>query len=101
VRAVVSAMDARDPSTVAAISRGSREAFVALFDWTSDAIRAELALHLPNESHAIPVFASTYVEVWWRAGCRPGSATSAYAGAVDEPQPCEDRFHRPSACGAG
>jgi hypothetical protein len=72
-------MDARDPSTVAAISRGSREAFVALFDRTSDTIRAELALHLPNESHAVPVFAATYVEVWWLAGCRPGPELDAEA----------------------
>ena len=60
---------ARDQPTVAAISRGSREAFVSLFDRTSPAIRAELASRLPDVDRAAPVFAATYMEVWWLAGC--------------------------------
>ena len=70
-------MNARDQLTIAAISRGSREAFVALFDRTSVAIRAELALGLPDVDEARPVFAATYVEVWWLAGCHSGPEVDA------------------------
>jgi hypothetical protein len=70
-------MNPRDQSTVAAISGGSREAFVSLFDLTSGAIRAELALHLSDVDQAVHVFASTYVEVWWLAGCWSGPEVDA------------------------
>jgi hypothetical protein len=62
-------MNARDQPTVTAISGGSRDAFALLFDRTSDTVRAELALRLPDADRAATVFASTYVEVWWLAGC--------------------------------
>jgi len=62
-------MSATDQSTVAAISRGSRDAFTLLFDRTAGAVRAELASRLPDPDRAATVFASTYVEVWWLAGC--------------------------------
>jgi hypothetical protein len=70
-------MDARDQPTVAAISRGSRDAFVSLFDRTSDAVRAELALRLSDVDRAATVFAATYVEVWWLAGCHSGPELDA------------------------
>ena len=66
-------MTADDRPLVEAISRGSREAFVMLFDFTSRALRAELASHLPEAERAVVVFAATYVEVWWLAGCHDGS----------------------------
>ena len=65
-------MTARDQPTVAAISRGSREAFASLFDRTSGAVRAELASRLPDADRAATVFAATYVEVWWLAGRHSG-----------------------------
>ena len=65
-------MTVRDQPTVAAISRGSRDAFVALFDRTAGVVRAELASRLPDPARAAAVFAATYVEVWWLAGCHSG-----------------------------
>jgi DNA-directed RNA polymerase specialized sigma24 family protein len=62
-------MKADDRPMVEAISRGSREAFVMLFDSTSGALRAELTSWLPDAERAVAVFAATYVEVWWLAGC--------------------------------
>lgn len=70
-------MTADDRPIVAAISGGSQEAFVMLFDLTSDAVRCELASRLPDEEQAIVVFAATYVEVWWLAGCHDGSEIDA------------------------
>ena len=69
-------MNVRDQRTMAAISRGSREAFVGLFDRTSGPIRAELASCLPGGDHAALV-AATYVEVWWLAGCHSGPERDA------------------------
>ena len=54
------------------ISRGSRDAFVTLFDHTRDAIRAGIGSRLPDPRCAAAVFAATYVEVWWLAGCNTG-----------------------------
>jgi hypothetical protein len=71
------AMYGRDQLTVAAISGGSREAFISLFDRTSGAIHAELASRLPDLDQAVPVFAATYVEVWWLAGCHSGPDVDA------------------------
>ena len=63
-------MKASDQPIIGAISRGSREAFALLFDRTSDGVRAELVLRLPDaDQRAAVVFAATYVEVWWLAGC--------------------------------
>jgi hypothetical protein len=66
-------MNADDRPMVEAISRGSREAFVTLYDVTSGALRAELTSRLPDAERAVVVFAATYVEVWWLAGCHSGS----------------------------
>ncbi|WP_157437029.1 hypothetical protein [Actinoplanes subtropicus] len=71
------AMNVHDQPTLAAISRGSREAFVSLFDRTSGAIGAELASRLPDGDQAVLVFAATYVEVWWLAGCHSGPGFDA------------------------
>jgi hypothetical protein len=57
-------------SLMEAISGGSQEAFVLLFDRTADAIAAELAARLPEPGQRLPIFAATYVEAWWLAGCR-------------------------------
>jgi hypothetical protein len=65
-------MNGLDQRTVAAISRGNRDAFVRLFDRTCDAVRAELASRLPDVGLSATVFASVYVEVWWLAGCHSG-----------------------------
>jgi hypothetical protein len=62
-------MLADDRPIVEAISQGSKDAFAQLFDFTSGAVRAELLTHLKNADQAVAVFAATYVEVWWLAGC--------------------------------
>lgn len=59
-----------DSTLLELISRGSVPAFVALFDRTSGAARAELAAGLPDDRRVSEVLAATYVEVWWLAGCR-------------------------------
>ncbi|GIF01312.1 hypothetical protein [Paractinoplanes rishiriensis] len=69
-------MNAVDQRTVAAISRGSRDAFILLFDRTSGAVRAEIASRLDADRSAT-VFAATYVEVWWLAGCHSGPEIDA------------------------
>lgn len=51
------------------ISRGSRDAFVTLFDHTRGAVRAGIDARLRDSQTATAVFAGTYVEVWWLAGC--------------------------------
>ena len=66
-----------DQPTVAAISRGSREAFASLFDRASGAVWAELAVRLPDADRAATVFAATFVEVWWLAGCHSGPELDA------------------------
>ncbi|MEV6633671.1 hypothetical protein AB0M54_23260 [Actinoplanes sp. NPDC051470] len=58
-----------DSTLIELISRGSVPAFVALFDRTSEAARAELAAGLPDDRRVSEVLAATYVEVWWLAGC--------------------------------
>ena len=60
---------ATDSALVELISGGSVPAFVALFDRTSDAVRAELALGLPGAARISEIFAASYIEVWWLAGC--------------------------------
>lgn len=70
-------MNASDRPTLAAISRGSREAFTSLFDRTSGAVHAELASRLPDPERAAAVFAATYLEVWWLAGCKSGAELGA------------------------
>lgn len=52
------------------ISRDSVPAFAALLEWTSDAVRAELAIDLTGVVRANEILAATYLEVWWLAGCR-------------------------------
>jgi hypothetical protein len=54
------------------ISRGSRDAFVTLFDHTRDTVRAGIDSRLRDPQSAAAVFAATYVEVWWLAGCHTG-----------------------------
>ena len=51
------------------ISRGNVPAFVALFDRTSEAVRALLAVDLTNAGQIRQILAASYVEVWWLAGC--------------------------------
>jgi hypothetical protein len=77
-------MNARDQPMVAAISGGSRDAFASLFDRTSGTVRAELALRLPDVERAASVFAATYVEVWWLAGCHsdPGLDAAEWIGHI-------------------
>jgi hypothetical protein len=53
-----------------AISQGSQEAFVVLFDRTAEAIDAELTAILADTEQRAAILAATYVEVWWMAGCR-------------------------------
>lgn len=62
-----------ESSIVEAISRGSQEAFVILFDRTVGTIRAELTARLPDPEQRVPILAATYVEVWWLAGCHRGA----------------------------
>ncbi|GAA2864221.1 hypothetical protein Acy02nite_71850 [Actinoplanes cyaneus] len=57
------------------ISRGDRDAFVTLFDHTRAAVRATIDEELQDPQCAAAVFAATYVEVWWLAGCHIGSGT--------------------------
>ncbi|MEU8655353.1 hypothetical protein [Actinoplanes philippinensis] len=54
------------------ISRGSRDAFVTLFDHTRGAVRAGIDSRLREPQAAAAIFAATYVEVWWLAGCHTG-----------------------------
>lgn len=58
-----------DSRSIEAISRGSVPEFAALFDRTSEVVRAELADLLPARARADAVFAASYLEVWWLAGC--------------------------------
>jgi hypothetical protein len=53
---------------MAPISRGSRDAFVTLFDHTRGTVRAGINSRLRDPHSAAAVFAATYVEVWWLAG---------------------------------
>lgn len=62
-----------EPSIMEAISQGSLEAFVMLVDRTAGAVGAELTARLPDPEQRVPIFAATYVEVWWLAGCRSGA----------------------------
>jgi hypothetical protein len=61
------------------ISRGSRAAFVMLFDQTCGPVRDTLAARLPDPHWVSAVLAATYVEVWWLAGCRAGRHGEAVA----------------------
>ncbi|MEU4557500.1 hypothetical protein AB0F72_03880 [Actinoplanes sp. NPDC023936] len=54
------------------ISRGDRDAFAILFDHTRDIVRSRIDSRLPDPRSVGAVFAATYVEVWWLAGCRTG-----------------------------
>src|SRR5437868_5633928 len=54
------------------ISRGSRTAFVSLFDRTCGSVRDTLAARLQDPRAVAAVLATTYVEVWWLSGCRVG-----------------------------
>jgi hypothetical protein len=60
---------ATDSGLVELISDGSVPAFVALFDRTSAAVRTELPAALPGTTRPGEIFAASYVEVWWLAGC--------------------------------
>jgi hypothetical protein len=62
-----------EPSIVEAISWGSQEALVMLFDRTVGTIRTELTARLPDAKQRVPILAATYVEVWWLAGCHRGA----------------------------
>jgi RNA polymerase sigma-70 factor, ECF subfamily len=57
------------------VSRGSREAFATLFDHTHVAVRAGIDERLSDPLSAAAVFAATYIEVWWLAGCHNGPDT--------------------------
>jgi hypothetical protein len=57
------------------ISRGSRDAFVTLFDHTRAAVHASIDLRLQDPESAAAAFAATYVEIWWLAGCHTGPDT--------------------------
>ncbi|HWS35812.1 MAG TPA: hypothetical protein VN408_24100 [Actinoplanes sp.] len=46
------------------ISRGSRDAFVTLFDHTRGTVRAGIDARVRDSQTAAAVFAGTYVEVW-------------------------------------
>jgi hypothetical protein len=61
------------------ISRGSRDAFVTLFDHTRGAVRAGIDSRLRDPQSAAAVFAATYVEVWWLAGCHTGPGVDVLA----------------------
>ncbi|MEV8509193.1 hypothetical protein AB0368_30755 [Actinoplanes sp. NPDC051475] len=54
------------------ISRGSQDEFVSLFEHTCGHVRARLDSRLRDQQLAVMVFAATYVEVWWLAGCHNG-----------------------------
>jgi hypothetical protein len=74
---------ASDAALIELVSQSSVPAFAALVDRTIEAARAELATVLGSRSAQI--LASTYVEVWWLAGCHrtPGTgATDWVAGIV-------------------
>jgi hypothetical protein len=74
-----------DSTLIGLISRGSVPAFVELFDRTSEGARAELAAHVPETSQRGEIFAASYVEVWWLAGCHHTpevDATAWIAGIV-------------------
>jgi hypothetical protein len=60
---------ATDSALIELISGGSVPAFAALFDRTSEAVRTELAIDLPGTARVSEIFAASYVEVWWLAGC--------------------------------
>lgn len=60
---------ASDAVVIAAISRGSAQAFAVLFDRTADAVRAELAADFLGSARGRELLASSYIEVWWLAGC--------------------------------
>ena len=62
-----------EPSMVEAISRGSQEALVMLFDRTAGIICAELTARVADPEQRVPILAATYVEVWWLAGCHRGA----------------------------
>jgi hypothetical protein len=59
-----------ESAAVEAISRGSHQAFAALFDRTAKTFAADLTARLPDPRRRVAVLAATYVEVWWLAGCR-------------------------------
>ncbi|MFI1991090.1 hypothetical protein [Actinoplanes sp. NPDC020271] len=59
-----------ESAAIEAISRGSHEAFAALFDRTAKNLAADLAARFPEPRQRIAILAATYVEVWWLAGCR-------------------------------
>jgi hypothetical protein len=61
---------ATDSALVDLVSGGSVAAFTVLFDRTSCAVRAELAIEPPGAARIREIFASSYLEVWWLAGCR-------------------------------
>ncbi|GAA2624618.1 RNA polymerase sigma factor [Paractinoplanes durhamensis] len=70
-----------DSALVELISRGNTRAFAALVDRTVAAVRAAL----PVETRINEILASSYVEVWWLAGCRPApesDVTSWITGIV-------------------
>ncbi|WIM97324.1 hypothetical protein ACTOB_000832 [Actinoplanes oblitus] len=59
-----------ESAALEAISRGSHEAFAALFDRTAKDLAADLTARLPEPRQRIAILAATYVELWWLAGCR-------------------------------
>jgi hypothetical protein len=65
--------DERPAPLVQAISRGSQQAFVVLFDCTAASISAELTTRLADPEQRVAILAAAYVEVWWLAGCRSGA----------------------------
>ena len=62
---------AGDARLIGAISRGSVPAFAELFVRTSQVVRDELVALPPGSGRRNAVFAATFLEVWWLAGCRP------------------------------
>ncbi|HEX5203546.1 MAG TPA: hypothetical protein VFW27_26770 [Actinoplanes sp.] len=76
---------AGDSTLIGLISRGSVPAFVELFNRTCEGARVELAAHFLETAWRREIFAASYVEVWWLAGCHRTpevDATAWIAGIV-------------------
>jgi hypothetical protein len=75
------------------ISRGDRDAFGTLFDRTADRVRDRLRAWPDEPDWVATVFAATYVEVWWLAGCHSGPDVDvvAWIDHIVERRIAEDR----------
>jgi hypothetical protein len=75
--------DGSDAALMDAISRGSVPAFVALYDRTSAAVGAMLATLPTGAGRPAEIFAASYLEVWWLAGCHTEPGVDAVAWITD------------------